>query len=50
MATATAWFRAVTGLSETCSSSSYRATICGQSVSAAADASSWIAAIAACNW
>ena len=42
MATATAWFSATTGLSEIRSSSSYSATICGQSVASALGASSWI--------
>ena len=38
------------GLSEMRSSSSYRARICGQSVSSARWASSWTAAMAACSW
>ena len=50
MATATAWFSATTGLSEIRSSSSYSATICGQSVASALGASSWMAAIAAWSW
>ena len=50
LATATAWFSATTGLSEVCRSSSYRATICGQSVASALGASSWTAAIAAWSW
>ena len=36
MATATAWFRATTGLSEMRIRSSYCATICGQSVAVGA--------------
>jgi hypothetical protein len=50
MATATAWFSATTGVSETRRSSSYRATICGQSVASALGASSWTAAMAAWSW
>ena len=50
MVTATAWLRATTGLSEISSSRSYRAVICGQSVSSAEAASSCSAAMAACNW
>ena len=50
MATATAWLSATTGLSEIRSSSSYSATICGQSVASALGASSWTAAIAAWSW
>jgi hypothetical protein len=47
MAAATAWLSATTGLSLACISTSYSARICGQSVSAAAGASSCKAAIAA---
>jgi hypothetical protein len=47
MATAAAWFNRTTGLSATCNSSPYSATIWGQSVSWALGASSWSAAIAA---
>jgi hypothetical protein len=50
MATATAWFRATTGLSEIRRSSWYRARICGQSVAAALGAWSWTAAMAAWSW
>ena len=50
MPTATAWFNLIMGLSAVSSSSSYNATICGQSVDSASGASSWMAAMAACNW
>src|SRR6266852_5397247 len=50
IATATARLRVTTGPGETRSSTSYRARICGQSVSAALGASSWTAAMAACIW
>lgn len=46
----TAWFSRTTVLpGSSCRSSSYGATICGQSVASALVTSSWTAAIAACS-
>ena len=49
-ATATAWLSFTIGLSTSCSSTWYSATICRQSVSSARSAVSCTAAIAACTW
>ena len=50
MATATAWFSSTTGVGRNRMSCSYSAAICAQSVSPAAGAVAWQAAMAACTW